>query len=65
MVKKIKLVEEQFHKTSNEDYNNFLDDIMQKCYTRVAPEVLPHGKLRYISHYSIWNPAKTGPKSDV
>ena len=43
-----------------EDYQKFMNDILQKGYARVASEIQPYGQTWYIPHHGIYHPSKPG-----
>ena len=43
-----------------EDYQKFMNDILQKGYARVASEIQPYGQTLYIPHHGIYHPCEPG-----
>ena len=43
-----------------EDYQKFMNDILQKGYARVASEIQPYEQTLYIPHHGIYHPSEPG-----
>ena len=60
--KRANYLKKQFLKNKKffEDYQKFVNEILQKGYARVPSEVQPYGKICYIPLHGIYHPSKAG-----